>query len=139
MFIKTLVFSKEIRVFGTLAYRPEWSRNRNIIGRLIFMLSLARNALAVLIGALLAYILHVNGLTPFKITGEVSGGLPPFQLPPFSTIFKGQDYQFTDMISDYGTSLAFIPLVAILESIAIAKAFCKFVSLYTGWPLRNGP
>lgn len=33
-------------------------------------LSLGRNALAVIIGTVLAYVLHVNGLQPFELTGK---------------------------------------------------------------------
>ncbi|CAH0563573.1 unnamed protein product, partial [Brassicogethes aeneus] len=120
-----LVALKEIRVFGTLNNRSDWSRRRNVIGKIIFMVSLARNAMAVVIGIVLAYYLNDNLTYPFAITGHVQKGLPPFQLAPFETKFNGTTYKFSDMISNYGTIIIFCPLVAILEHIAIAKAFSK--------------
>jgi sodium-independent sulfate anion transporter 11 len=104
------------------------------------MLSLARNALVVIIGTVIAYDLRDEA--PFKITGkyrtilfplyssrvagEVKGGFPPFEAPPFSINLNGTEYSFSDMAQDYGPSIAFIPLVAILEAISIGKAFCKY-------------
>ncbi|XP_049821343.1 sodium-independent sulfate anion transporter-like isoform X3 [Aethina tumida] len=121
-----LVLLKEIRVFGTLQYRQDWSKSRNIIGRVIFLVSLSRNALAVIVGIILAYCLENNADDfPFLITGSVKSGLPPFKLPPFTTTFNGTDYSFSDMVSDFNTIVIFCPLIAILEHIAIAKAFSK--------------
>lgn len=88
-------------------------------------LSLSRNALVVVIGALLAYLLTHDGYEPFKLSGQITPGLPPFQLPPFSTNVNGTSYTFAEMISELGSSIASIPLIAILESIAIAKTFSK--------------
>lgn len=81
----------------------------------------------VIFGTFLAYQLSRDGSEPFRITGNITAGLPPFRAPPFSTIVDGQgDITFTDMISTIGSSLASIPLVSILEIVAIAKAFCEF-------------
>ncbi|XP_055918098.1 sodium-independent sulfate anion transporter isoform X2 [Eupeodes corollae] len=92
-------------------------------------LSLSRNALAVVIGAILAYCLTHDGNTPFKLSGQITPGLPPFELPPFSTTVNGTSYSFSEMISELGSSLGTIPLIAILESIAIAKTFSKGKSI----------
>lgn len=127
--LRDIGFFQEIRRFGTLQRRPDWSRNRNILGIFIFMLSLARNALIVIIGTVLAYSLRDD--QPFKITGEVKAGFPPFQPPPFSIDFNGTHYTFDDITQDYGVSIAFIPLVSILEAISIAKAFCRLCSKFS--------
>ncbi|XP_055632189.1 sodium-independent sulfate anion transporter-like [Toxorhynchites rutilus septentrionalis] len=88
-------------------------------------LSLLRNALVVVIGASLAYGFSLNGSQPFKLTGHVESGLPPFIVPPFSITNNGTYYAFSDMISVMGTSIITIPLVSILEIISIGKAFSK--------------
>ncbi|XP_039954788.1 sodium-independent sulfate anion transporter-like [Bactrocera tryoni] len=88
-------------------------------------ISLSRNALVVIFGTFLAYQLSRDGSQPFVITGNITAGLPPFRPPPFSTIVDGKEVTFSDMISTYGSSLASIPLVSILEIVAIAKAFSK--------------
>ncbi|CAD7014712.1 sodium-independent sulfate anion transporter isoform X2 [Ceratitis capitata] len=88
-------------------------------------ISLSRNALVVIFGTLLAYQLSRDGYEPFRLTGNITAGLPPFRAPPFSTIVDGEKVYFKDMISTIGSSLASIPLVSILEIVAIAKAFSK--------------
>lgn len=63
-------FLQEFKNYGTLQYKPEWSRRRNIIGRVLMLLSLSRNALAVLVGTATAYCLARNGHKPFILTGK---------------------------------------------------------------------
>ena len=76
----------------------------------------------------------------FSLTGKIEGGLPDFQAPPFSldlNITHGFDigtmsqwemkyFGFGDMVSTLGAAIIIIPVIAILESVAIAKAFGKF-------------
>ncbi|EDW74635.1 uncharacterized protein Dwil_GK22031 [Drosophila willistoni] len=88
-------------------------------------LSLSRNALTVIFGTFLAYILSRDGKQPFRVTGNITAGLPPFGLPPFSTTVDGEYVSFGDMISTVGASLGSIPLISILEIVAISKAFSK--------------
>ncbi|KAJ8967603.1 hypothetical protein NQ314_002721 [Rhamnusium bicolor] len=124
--IAFLIFTKEIRRFGTLMYRPEWSKRRNIIGIFIFMFSLARNAIAVIIGTVIAYSFYLQDYEPFILTGNVTGGLPSFTLPPFSTTdANGTEITFVEMTKVYGSVIVFCPLIAVIEHIAIAKAFSK--------------
>lgn len=92
-------------------------------------ISLSRNALAVLAGILLCYLLRNDDRLPFKVSGEISPGLPPFEWPPFSTAVNGTIIPFKTMVSHLGASLISIPLISILESVAIAKAFCKWRSI----------
>ncbi|XP_026468297.1 sodium-independent sulfate anion transporter-like isoform X1 [Ctenocephalides felis] len=87
--------------------------------------SLGRNAIAVIGGTLLAYLFSINDMTPFKLTGKVGEGLPPFRPPPLSTVVNNQTIGFMEMVQHLGGSVAALPLVSILESIAIAKAFSK--------------
>ena len=68
----------------------------------------------------------------FMLTGEIDAGVPPFSLPPFSipanSTDQGPEHEisFSGMLSELGSAIIIIPIIAILESIAIAKAFCKF-------------
>jgi sodium-independent sulfate anion transporter 11 len=118
-----LVILKEIRVFGSLQHRADWSTKRNVLGKFIFLLSLARNALIVVIGTLISY--YLRDESPFQITGNVSGGFPPFRPPSFSTTVNGTEYDFSDIAKNYGVSFIFIPILSILEAVSIAKAFCN--------------
>ncbi|CAH2106039.1 unnamed protein product [Euphydryas editha] len=83
----------------------------------------ARNALVVFAGLALAYGLALHGLAPFALTGKIEGGLPRFGPPPFSTTVNNQTLNFEEMLAVFGPEGFAMPLVAILESIAIAKAF----------------
>lgn len=93
----------------------------------MWVISLARNAIVVMIGILIAYVLFDHDIQPFQITGNITEGLPPFSLPPFTIVHGNRTYSFVDLISELGSSLLSIPLIAILESVAIAKAFGKWI------------
>ncbi|XP_051175949.1 sodium-independent sulfate anion transporter-like isoform X2 [Leptopilina boulardi] len=96
----------------------------------LWLLSLSRNAIVVITGTILAYSFSLSDQPiPFKITGNITEGLPPFSSPPFSTIYNNKTYSFLDMTTKLGSSIASVPFIAILESIAIAKAFAKGRSL----------
>ncbi|XP_053684275.1 sodium-independent sulfate anion transporter-like isoform X2 [Sabethes cyaneus] len=113
---------------GTIVILMLMMRLKNLEGRWKIAgkyLSLSRNAIVVIGGSLLAYGLSTEGVVPFLLTGNVTSGLPPFQLPPFSTVVNNQTYTFTDMVSELGTSVLALSLIAILECVAIAKAFSK--------------
>lgn len=89
-------------------------------------MSLSRNALAVIVGILLSYLCSRDGYEPFELTGRIASGLPPFKFPPFSTTGSdGEEIGFSGMVGELGFSIMTIPLISILEVIAIAKAFCK--------------
>ncbi|XP_011253110.1 sodium-independent sulfate anion transporter isoform X1 [Camponotus floridanus] len=93
--------------------------------KFMWLISLARNAIVVIVGTLIAYILFSYEIKPFQITGNITEGLPPFSLPPFTVINGNHTYTFVMLIKEFGSSLLSIPLIGILESIAIAKAFAK--------------
>ncbi|XP_043482167.1 sodium-independent sulfate anion transporter-like isoform X1 [Leptopilina heterotoma] len=97
--------------------------------KVLWLLSLSRNAIVVITGTIIAYSFSLNNSIPFKITGNITEGLPPFSPPPFSTIFNNKTYTFLDMTTTLGSSIASVPFIAILESIAIGKAFAKGRSL----------
>ncbi|CAH2037144.1 unnamed protein product, partial [Iphiclides podalirius] len=83
----------------------------------------ARNALLVLLTSILAFVLYKPDRSPFVLTGKIEGGLPKFGPPPFSTVVGNTTIGFNEMLEVFGAEGLVMPLVAILESIAIAKAF----------------
>lgn len=89
-----------------------------------WFVSLSKNAVVVVIGMIVAYVLKVSlGTEPLVVIGEIGGGLPTFGWPPFSTVVGNETYTFTNMIEVLGFESVIIPLVTIIESVAIAKAF----------------
>ncbi|XP_054026666.1 sodium-independent sulfate anion transporter [Dryobates pubescens] len=85
----------------------------------------ARNALVVLFAGLVAYSFQVMGSQPLTLTGSIPQGLPPFQLPHFSMAAPNGTIPFWSMVEDMGIGLAVVPLMGLLETVAIAKAFAS--------------
>jgi sodium-independent sulfate anion transporter 11 len=72
---------------------------------------------------------HNAGIPKFSVwfdSGEIEDGFPPFGLPPFSAVAHNKTFNFEDMASMYGTSLLSVPMLSILETVSIAKSFCKY-------------
>ena len=108
---------------------------RKVLGKAVWLLATARNAVVVVVCAAIARAYDpvlpdtdgnkVNRNTTFILTGNIESGLPPFQPPPFSLndTETGRPINFVGMISELGSAVAIIPLLGILENVAIAKAF----------------
>lgn len=77
----------------------------------------------------LGYSFKNSSETPFKLIGNIPPGLPSFQLPPFSIpqneTASMPEESFLDMISNIGSGLIVIPLIALMENISICKAFAN--------------
>lgn len=114
-----------------------WSclRNRHV-SKVMWFVSTCRNALAVVLGCVIAYSFELYGYHPFNLTGEIKSGVPSFHLPPFSferpisnsSLSNSTDpgfelVTFETIVSDLGMGLVMVPMIAILEQVAIAKAF----------------
>ncbi|XP_074777766.1 sodium-independent sulfate anion transporter isoform X2 [Athene noctua] len=85
----------------------------------------ARNALVVLSAGLVAYSFQALGSQPLTLTGSIPQGLPAFRLPRFSVAAPNGTVPFQSMVEDMGVGLAVVPLMGLLETIAIAKAFAS--------------
>lgn len=66
-----------------------------------------------------------------SILGHIPQGLPDFELPP--TSMKNGTVTFLEMTRDLGTGVLVLPLVGILENIAICKAFGKTLDVMWAW------
>jgi len=114
-------------------------RTLSWVRRTVWFICTARNALVVVTMAIIA-----KCITPdisvcqanrenctFTLTGDIKGGIPKPALPPFSIpnhsvanhTLPVDDVTFGDMASNLGSAFIIIPIIAILESVAIAKAF----------------
>ncbi|XP_027547269.1 sodium-independent sulfate anion transporter isoform X4 [Neopelma chrysocephalum] len=93
--------------------------------RIVWISATARNALVVLFAGLVAYSFQVMGSQPLTLTGSIPRGLPPFRPPRFSLAAPNDTVPFPSMVEDMGVGLAVVPLMGLLETIAIAKAFAS--------------
>ncbi|XP_024946996.1 sodium-independent sulfate anion transporter isoform X2 [Cephus cinctus] len=100
--------------------------DNNILKKALWFFSISRNAVIVLVTAVISYYIeNDNGHVPFILSGKVMPGLPKITLPPFSSQSKDRTYNFIEMVSHLGTGIIVLPLIAVLANIAIAKAFAS--------------
>lgn len=110
----------------------EQSMFQKIINKTLWLVGTARNAIIVVVCGGIGAAYYNNGEVPFKMIGDVPAGLPAVQAPPFSIPESvGEDgvtipaESFGDMLGNLGSMLIVIPLIALLEDIAICKAFAN--------------
>ena len=100
-----------------------------------------RNAIIVIVCLVLAMLLD-PAATPcselpercvFTLTGQIQAGLPALTPPPFSTTATSNGTtvttDFGGMVAQLGSAIIVIPLIGILESVAIAKAFGEQIQI----------
>ena len=125
---------KEFRWFeGT---DPETKRAR-ILRKVKWLISISRNTLVVLTSTVIAYYLvetyKMRNL--FILTGEVEEGLPAWQLPwRFNLNATSTASNLTasksppgplEIAEDLGIGLVMLPLVSVLQQLAIAKFYTR--------------
>lgn len=97
-----------------------------ILLKFLWLLSTARNILVVVICAVMCWLFELHlGSSPVILTGHVKQGLPDFKLPPFESRVGNETYGFFNMVSVMGSGCFVVPLLSLLETIALAKVFCK--------------
>ncbi|GJQ72248.1 hypothetical protein Trydic_g3339 [Trypoxylus dichotomus] len=96
-----------------------------ILNKLVWFISTARNIIVVVLGAVMAYLFEAQGTRPFILIGEVKPGLPSFGLPPFHATVGNETIGFLEMSSFLGSAVIVVPLLAILENVALAKIFSE--------------
>ncbi|XP_054007731.1 sodium-independent sulfate anion transporter-like [Hylaeus anthracinus] len=97
--------------------------SNNILKKSIWFLGTGRNALVVIICAVVSYIYENRGGAPFILTGHIDAGLPSVEPPTFSKTVGNNTETFLDMCKNLGTGIVIVPLISIIGNIAIAKAF----------------
>ncbi|XP_061248627.1 sodium-independent sulfate anion transporter [Bos javanicus] len=104
---------------------PEMPTGVRLSHGLVWTATTARNALVVSFAALVAYSFQVTGYQPFVLTGKTPEGLPDAHIPPFSVTTANGTVSFTEMVQGMGAGLVVVPLMGLLESIAVAKSFAS--------------
>lgn len=98
-----------------------------VVSGALWFIATARNALLVFFASLAAFFAYQKGQEPFVLTGTVKSGIPDFETPPFSTNYVRNGTEvtmdFKDMVSELGSSIILVPIIAVLGNVAISKAF----------------
>ncbi|XP_060654576.1 sodium-independent sulfate anion transporter-like [Drosophila nasuta] len=128
-----------MRYLGRLSIGPKDRTQCNwlqrIINNLIKFMGISRNATVVIATTVMAMHLESSGSNPFVLTGYIPPGLPSLALPPFSVepqpgnatagIPAVPGETFLEMVQSLGYGLIVVPLIALLESVSVCKAFAK--------------
>ncbi|XP_046734341.1 sodium-independent sulfate anion transporter-like isoform X2 [Diprion similis] len=91
----------------------------------LWFISTSRNILIVVICSVGCYLIEAHaGTSPVILTGYVKPGLPSFETPPFTGVGGNETFlHFADTLSALGSGCFVLPLLSLLESIAISKVF----------------
>lgn len=127
--IRTLVFQKLKDFRWCEGTDPETQRAR-VLRKVKWIISITRNSMVVLVCSVIAYaITEVYGYKDVLIiTGSVEEGLPSWQLPwqfNVNASNSSSDTNPLDMVEDFGIGLLMLPLVSILQQLAIAKFYTR--------------
>ncbi|XP_076277026.1 sodium-independent sulfate anion transporter isoform X1 [Lasioglossum baleicum] len=125
--IAFLLFFRKLRDFDCcIAKNGDHKNGSNraaFAKKMLWFLSICRNALVILLASTVAFCFEHRGGSPFLLSGKIVSGLPKLSLPPFTAQVGNQTYTLIDMCQHYGTGLIVLPLVSVLANVAIAKAF----------------
>ncbi|EDW39269.1 GL14003 [Drosophila persimilis] len=129
----TLLLSLRALASCSVGPKEGKSSGQALLTGIFWTVGTARNALLVCGTAGLGYWLSVSGQEDLvRTVGFVPKGMPSFQPPPFhidavvnettgEVLVDGQS--FWDMVSTLGSGLIVVPLIALLETMAVVQAF----------------
>ncbi|KAL0123340.1 hypothetical protein PUN28_005701 [Cardiocondyla obscurior] len=96
----------------------------HVVNKIIWLIGTSRNALLVVICGILGWSFQDN--SPVRLIGNIPGGMPTVQLPPFGFVKDDNStVTFIDMLGNLGSGIVVIPLISLMEDIAICKAFAN--------------
>ncbi|XP_015838459.1 sodium-independent sulfate anion transporter isoform X2 [Tribolium castaneum] len=97
---------------------PKWRTALRLIG-------ISRNAILVIVCGAIGYYFTTLGETPFKVIGYVPEGFPAIQPPRFTYTYNNTHENFLDMVTNLRSGIIIVPLLGLLEDIAVCKAFAN--------------
>lgn len=102
------------------------SKKNQILNKAMWLIGTSRNAILVIVCGAIGYSFGTTE-APFKTIGYIPPGLPLFQAPEFS--IAGNETEvgetFVEMLGSLKSGLIVVPLIALMENIAICKAFAN--------------
>ncbi|XP_025992190.1 sodium-independent sulfate anion transporter isoform X2 [Solenopsis invicta] len=95
-----------------------------VANKIIWLIGTSRNALLVVICGVLGWNFQNN--SPVRLIGYIPGGMPTVQAPPFGfTKDDNTTVTFIEMLSNLGSGIVVVPLISLMENIAVCKAFAN--------------
>ncbi|XP_029342725.1 sodium-independent sulfate anion transporter [Acyrthosiphon pisum] len=127
-----------LRMLALIHMGPENDCERNkvqrIINRTMWLVGTLRNSIVIIVTTFIGF-LYVNSSghdvtsnemppIPFKVVGKIPAGLPDFDFPKFSVMRdNGTTVGFFEMVSDMGSGVIVLPIIALIENLSICKTF----------------
>ncbi|XP_014235000.1 sodium-independent sulfate anion transporter-like isoform X1 [Trichogramma pretiosum] len=118
-----------LRMVASLSFGTEEQQRHStpykILNKCLWLMGTSRNALLVVICGCIAYSFPV-GQSPFNLIGDIPSGMPAVQLPPFGyTKDDNTTVSLWTMCENLGSGIIVVPLISLMEDIAICKAFAN--------------
>ncbi|XP_064603383.1 sodium-independent sulfate anion transporter-like isoform X2 [Liolophura sinensis] len=121
-----LIFLKQVRDIKWKEESPEERKLwKEVLKKLLWLVCTGRNAVIVIATAGIAGALEAQNITELTLTGELVPGLPEFRPPSFT--FESHNITMTtsQVFEKIGAGFAIVPLLGIIETVAIGKAFAR--------------
>ncbi|KAK6171323.1 hypothetical protein SNE40_019537 [Patella caerulea] len=104
----------------------ELTIGQKVSRKFLWLFGTGANAVVVIAGAgIAASLISMNITDKLTITGHLHAGLPPFQAPAFSLKSKNITQSAGDIFTKIGVGFGIVPLLGLVETIAIGKAFAR--------------
>ena len=119
--------SKTIKECSNESTRKLVKLSRNFI----WLVCLSRNAIVVISAGFIGYAIHIiddkncKHIDCLTLTGNITKGIPPFKIPQMYEKVGNETLNGKDLINNIGSGILIVPLMGILESLAIGKAFAR--------------
>ncbi|KAI8796922.1 sodium-independent sulfate anion transporter [Biomphalaria glabrata] len=99
---------------------------KKVVTKSLWLISISANVLVVIATSGVVAILESHGLkNKISVTGTIKAGMPDFTPPKFA-INKGNiTMSSTELLTNLGAGLGIVPLLSIIETMAIGKAFAR--------------
>ncbi|KAG5315058.1 PREDICTED: sodium-independent sulfate anion transporter [Acromyrmex echinatior] len=116
-----------LRLLGSFKIGPKkeelLTTKHRVVNKIIWLISTSRNAILVVICGLIGW--SFSSEPCFQLIGYIPGGIPTVQIPPFGFTNGNTTVTFIEMLGNLGSGLIVIPLISLMEDIAICKAFAN--------------
>ncbi|XP_052825808.1 sodium-independent sulfate anion transporter-like [Octopus bimaculoides] len=120
-------FIKKLRSINWMDTDETIHWSQKIARNFLWLFGTAANAVIVISATAISYaVISQNpDKSVFTLTNDIQEGLPPFRIPDFSIHTKNVTRSTSEILSDIGPGFIIIPILGILETIAIGKAFAR--------------
>ncbi|KAL5243165.1 hypothetical protein ACI65C_010575 [Semiaphis heraclei] len=90
---------------------------------ILFLLTTGSNVLVVIVSSIIAYLSIRQGQSPLVLTGTIASGIPQFRFPFMDYEDEDEKFTFIEGLSRLWPGAIVVPLVSILSTVSVAKAF----------------